>query len=136
MTPSPSSSARRRKRLVEAAVEFALAAIFLATVYFAARMGDSGVAPPFKLLAALLPVGVLSAWLAFSFGRLRGHDELERSIEYRALAAAGWGAVLIVTASGLLTTLVDAPALPPYFGAPIAAGIYGVLRAIIALRYR
>lgn len=136
MTHEGPNSTRRAKRLVQAAVELGLAATLLATVYFAARIGESAIATPFKLVAALLPVGVLAAWLIFNFARLQSYDELERSIEYRALALAGWGAVLVVTASGLLTSLIDAPPLRLIFAAPIAAGMYGVLRAVIALGYR
>ena len=127
---------RALTRIVHAVMELGLAGAFLGAVFFADRVGARDVSATVRFLAALTPVAVLGVWLGYYVWRLRALDELQRSIEYRSLALAGWAAVLIATGSGIMTLFADAPALAPVFVAPIAAAIYAVIRAVMFWRYK
>lgn len=128
---------RGRRRLVEMAGEAAIAGAFIGSVFLGLRLMDGVGAPPaLKIAAAFVPVAILALWFGYYLRQLRRLDELERSIEHRSLAAALGLTVFVVTSWGLFTQLLGAPLFPAVFVAPLAAGIYGLIRAAIAWRYR
>lgn len=88
------------------------AAVLFAVAYFAARLVLSveGVAPGFRVLAALFPV-VPFAWMLVALIRgVRGMDELEQRNQLEALIVAFPLSLILLLTLGLLEIAV---ALPP-----------------------
>jgi hypothetical protein len=85
-------------------------ALFILT-YFGARgvLEMSGLAPPTRVAAVVLPIAVFAWWL-FTIARgIRRSDELERRIQLEALAFAFPLSILLMFGLGLLELAVTLP---------------------------
>lgn len=132
-----SKVARRARNLRQIAGELALVAAFIASVLLAREISaaDHG-SFAMRGLAAALPITVLCAWWVFLAVKIRKLDEFERLIETQSMAIACAVTVWITTVWGLVPIFVGAPEMPLVLTAPLAASIYGVIRAVLVFGYR
>lgn len=127
---------RRRRRWREAAADFALGGVFLASVFIADKIISGEPNMLARILSASAPVAFLSLWWAFHARRTLRLDEFARAIEIRSFAIAGAALVWIGTVWGLMILYFSAPPPPLILVAPLAALIYGAARTIILSGYR
>ncbi len=91
---------------------------------------------PLLILVAVLPIVPLSYWWRQYPREIAQLDELERSIEFKALA---WGTGLglwVVTVWAILQAYNVLPEMPLFLVAPIVAVFYGLARWQVARKYR
>ncbi len=137
----PESSASKARRRTQSrrhsAIELAIAAAFVGAVFIGDRIAESGApSSAMKILAAGLPIAILTIWWAFYAAHIKALGEFERNIATQSLAIACGVTLWITTAWGLIILFAGAPALPLAMVAPLAALIYAVIRAIFTIRYR
>lgn len=132
-----SRAARNARKLREIAGQLALVVAFIASVLVAREISaDDRGSVAVRSLAAAFPIAVLSVWWVFLALKIRKLDEFERSIETQSMAIACAVTVWITTVWGLISVFVGAPEMPLVLTAPLAAAIYGVIRAVLVLGYR
>ena len=92
--------------------------------------------PYLLAFATLIPAVVLTVWFGFYLFQLQRMDELEQLLVLKSLAASCGLTLWITTVWGIVSLISAMPALPLIFIAPLAAGIYGLVRLALALLYR
>ena len=67
---------------------------------------------------------------------IKALGEFERAIATRSLAISCGVTLWITTAWGLAALFMGVPVLPLALAAPLAAGVYAIIRVIFMIRYR
>ncbi|WCL52755.1 hypothetical protein [Gimibacter soli] len=95
-----------------------------------------GVTTASRLMGALVPVSLLTIWFLYYFFQIRRMDELERYLEVLSLAVAGGVCMWIVIVWGTLSAFMQWEEADIMLAAPIVAGVYGLIRGFMMVRYR
>lgn len=137
MEPETQSSKTKRVRraMRSALIELTLAALFIIAVFMSKEMAHA-LDGPLRVFAIAPPVFALTAWFAFYVAKVRDLGEFEQMIALRALAISFAFTIWLVAVLGVCTALIGTPTFALSMMAPLAAGVYTVVRVIIALFYR
>ena len=130
------AKARRAQRLRQWLGETAIASVFMGAVLAAGRFVGPEPLNAASLFFVAAAAGILALWFAFYFHWLRRLDEFERVLEVSSIALAGGLTILFAAEWGLFVFILGAPDFPMVMLAPLFAGVYGIVRLLIALRYR
>jgi len=98
-------------------------------------VGD-GVTTADRLIGALVPIGLITLWFGYYFYRVMRMDEFQRQLEIQASAFAGIASMWIVIVWGTFGWFFDMEDAPIIFAAPVVAGVYGLARLYMMVRYR
>ncbi|WP_308909800.1 hypothetical protein [Pseudokordiimonas caeni] len=136
MTTIPNGK-KRMGKLARYLLEAALTIGFLIS-FVAGRdlVAAEGVTTAGKLMGALVPISLLTIWFLYFFFQIRKMDEFERYLEVLSLAVAGGVCMWIVIVWGTISSFMGWQSTDIMLAAPIVAGVYGLIRGFMMVRYR
>ncbi len=112
-----------------------LAVVFVLSILIGGRI-TGGLASPWTWLGPAVPVAVLILWAAVFIRAVRAGDEMQQTVNMRAIAIAGGGVVFAASVWGMFETMAGAPDFPAFLLLPVFCGVYGLAMAAQAGRQR
>lgn len=116
-------------------VEFSFAAAFVVAIFWGDHQADITSGSITRIAAVAVPIVILTAWWIFYARHISGLGEFERAVATRSLAVACGVTIWVTTVWGIISLILDAPALPLVLVAPVAVVIYSVIRSLFMRKY-
>lgn len=131
------TKARRKENLKQIFSQLFFAGLFAVSIILPQKFLGSAPSSlsPFKILIALLPVLVITAWTWALTKRIRKLEDFDKSLAVNSFAIAFGVMLWAVTCYELMSAVLIFPAFPVYLLAPMAVILWHVIWEVLRSKY-
>ena len=129
--------ARRKENLKQIFSQLFFAGLFAASIVMPQKLlgSDPSALSSIRILIALLPVLVITAWTWVLTMRIRKLEDFDKSIAVNSFAIAFGALLWVVTCYELMSGALALPAFPVYLLAPMAVILWHVIWELLRSKY-